>query len=229
MEGFADIGRADLDSFPRGNPVEDAKRKKAIEKKRKEDKAAKKTVDDVAKKMGPKPKATRGRPPKVKVDADNRQRVIIKRKITQYYAKLSHKISIPKPRALPDDLGKLQDLCLAIETDLAAAGGVDACTAFFINGCQVVERVAPMLPFDIRLGGPVVSFSAAMLANRAAWDDLITEVAIQHSEWFMVSGLKRLLFLAVNVAKQVDDANRGAAVDAPTVPSDDLRESASDL
>lgn len=226
MSYIADLARMDMQSFPTEDPKAAAKRHKELEKQRKEDERARKQPSKRAQALGEKPTPKAKAEPAELNDVD-RERVILTRKITQYFAKLKHKISVSKPRAMPTDVAKLRQLCLAIETDLSASGGVDACATMYLNGCAAVERLAPLLPWDIQLSGPAASFTGTVMANKAQWDDLITEVAIQHSEWFMVSGFKRLLMMTGQMAMQVNAANRAARSDGKA--SEDLKAKAEDL
>ena len=221
------MARLDMQSFPREDPKVTAQRTKELEKQRKQEKAERKAPSKQAQRLAEKPPAKKKQAPPALGDID-RERVILTRKITQYFTKLKHKISVARPRTMPTDIMKLRQLCLAIETDLSASGGVDACATMYVNGCAMAEKLAPLLPWDIRLSGPNASLTGTVLANKEQWNDLITEVAIQHSEWFMVSGFKRLVMMTGQMAMQVNAANH-AGDPGNGVASDELKASGVDL
>lgn len=195
----ADIARDDFTSFPKADPKAVEKKAKQRAKQEKESKQA----DATAKKLAKKPRATTA---KSFTDVE-RERVILIRKCTQYFSKLKHKITIAKPRSWPSDIKQLRQLVLSIETDLASSGGIESASAMYITAVDALERVSPFLPGDIRLAGPQASLKGTLLANRDKWEDLITEVAIQHCEWFMVSGVKRLVLMTAQMAMTVNTVN----------------------
>ncbi len=231
MDSMADIARVDLNTFPKEDPKKVAKRQKEIKKARGEEKR-----DRVAEarevKALEKKKAAGTKAAPVTLDDAARERVVILRKLTQYYAKLGHKISVSKPRSYPSDLRKLKELLLAVETDLAANGGIEQAGAMYVQGVAVVEQLAPLLPFGLQLSGPQASLSGTVRANQEIWNDVVTEAAIQHSEWFMVGPVKRLAMMTVQMAMQVHAVNKAAIAEMRGVgqePSDKLKEEAEDL
>lgn len=198
----ADIARDDFTSFPKVDPKIAEKQAKQRAKNEKESKKA----DATAKKLAKKPRATTAKGKSGFTDVD-RERVILIRKCTQYFTKLKHKITVSKPRTWPSDIRQLRQLVLAIETDLASSGGIESASAMYITAIDALERVSPFLPGDIRLSGPQASLKGTLIANREQWEDLITEVAIQHCEWFMVSGVKRLMLMTAQMAMTVNTVN----------------------
>ena len=152
-----------------------------------------------------------------------------KQKIKLYFAKLAHKISIKEPKALPDDPAKVDDLLLAIETELHSNGGIAMASDLYLGGVFAFEQVTKSFnPFGLSLSGPHVGLTGTVAANREKWDELITEFAISNAEWFMVGPLKRLIGFTVQTVMAVDAANK-AGVGGQRAASKDKQEEAEEL
>jgi len=141
-----EIAKMDMTTFPREDPVTTAKRQKEADKLREMQKQESRAENSTAKRVS-KAKRKSVSTPAAALGGDQRERVIILRKLSQYYAKLGKKINVAKPRTWPSDLKKLRELLLSVETDLAANGGIDQAGALYIQG--VVAQCAVCIACSI--------------------------------------------------------------------------------
>jgi hypothetical protein len=226
------IAKMDMTTLPREDPRVVEKRQKEAEKLRKQREAEARRESKTAKRVSKKNQPAKTKPKASLLGDDARERVIILRKLTQYYAKLGKKISVNKPRAYPQDLKKLRELLLAVETDLAANGGIEQASSLYVSSVVAAEKLAPLVPFvDLQLSGPAASLSQTVIQNKEVWEDLVTETAIAHCEWFMVGPVKRLVMVTAQMAMQVHQANSAMikSMNGNQVPSESLKKEAEDL
>jgi hypothetical protein len=226
------IAKMDMTTFPGEDPKVMAQRAKQAEKLRKEAAAEDKEAKRVSRAKKAPAKKTSAKSSTPAMGDDVRERVIILRKLTQYYAKLGKKISVAKPRSYPQDLKKLRELLLAVETDLAANGGIEQAAGLYVSSVVAAEKLAPLVPFlNLKLSGPAASLSQTVIQNKEMWEDLVTETAIAHCEWFMVGPVKRLVMVTAQMAMQVHNANSAMSksMEGSQVPSDKLKKEAEDL
>lgn len=169
-----DIAIHDLKTFPSEDPQAAARRKKEIKQHDKEHRtpsakefanATKRTVKESA-----------AAPPAMQEVA------MLKRKILLYFDKLGDKISTKKPRKLSNDVRELRQLKDAIELELNSAGGIEQAKAAYMTGVATVERLHPLLPFDVRLYG----LTKTIQQNQKVWNDMLVQFSIEHAEWFIM-------------------------------------------
>jgi hypothetical protein len=163
------------------------------------------------------------------VSASARRCQLMAHKIRLYYKKLPHCLSTKEPKALPKDEEGLAELLATIETELHSKGGIEMAGKITIGICGAAEQLNQQFnPFGLMLSGPAASFTGSVQANRAEWDDLVTEFAIANAEWFVVSPGKRLIGFMLGLAQAVDAANK-AAVRGERILTPQEREAAKDL
>lgn len=213
-----DVVKADFATFPRDDPadlqrkaklmVEEDKLRKEMERERKA--AEKAEAVAVKKAVATKPAAAAAKeaPAAANASKDNLNRV----KVRLYYQHCSHKLQSKEPKNLHSIGGlELQELLSAIEAELQSHGGIEMAASGLIGISQVAEMLnAQFNPLGLALSGPAASFANTIVSNRKAWDDLLTEFAICHAEWFLVGPGKRLVGFMVQTAMTVDSANKAA-------------------
>lgn len=239
MEGVPDdLFQSDLQSFPAQDPRITEELRKKHEKALKAQHAAelaeareRKKEAAAAQKAQQIPTAKERQQAKVDASKTTRARELKAHKIRLYFKKFSHKLSIKEPKALPKDDEGLDEILASIECELQSSGGIEQAGIAFINVCSGVEKVTEVWnPLGLMLSGPAASLSQTVAANRAKWDELITELAIAHAEWFMVGPVKRAGILLAQMVMTVDNANRMAVLRAQSAPpSDKMKEEAEDL
>lgn len=218
------IAQETVRSMPAGDPKQaaiaereaNAARKKAEEIRKREAKEQKLTEQRMAAldKKSPESKAAKKTPEQLEA-----QMTLDLHKIRLYYEKLSHKLSSKAPKQMPRTPEGARQLREAIECELQSTGGIETAGALYMTSLQVLEHVTTHVwnPLNLQLSGPRVSLSAAAQQNSAALNDLVTEFAIGHSEYFMAGPLRRLVQFTLTLAVQVDQINKGTAA-APVPP-----------
>jgi hypothetical protein len=234
MSGVPDsIYQNDMNSMPVGDPAAAAKIKKQVDEFQKR-KAAQEKADEKERKANQAKvdKATKlptqvQRAAKVQADEDTvAKREMEAHKIRLYFKKLGHKISVAEPKTYPKTLEGLQALRQSIEVELQSNGGIEQAGAAYMTSMGVVEEITKTFnPLGLQLSGPKAGLAATVAQNRPAWDDLMTEFAISHAEWFMVGPFKRLMMFTVQMVMSVDAANKaGAAVHSGVAASEELQD-----
>lgn len=240
MSGIAppnEMVQEDMRTFPTVDPkitAQLAKQKadweKAKEKERKEEEAAAKRVATAINK----PVAASKKAVEVVKNEDGediRKLNLLNLKCHLYFKHFGEKLSIKEPKAYPKTVVGLQELLSSIQIELSSNGGIKNAAGFYLGGVQAVEQLSLQWnPLGLMLAGPKASLSATIAANKKEWDDLVTEFAIEHAEWFMMSSLKRLLAFTVMSVQAVHKANVIAVSSMQQQrASDKMKEEASDL
>lgn len=202
-----DVIQADLANFPTEDPARAAARAKQEQ------------ADAKARKEEEKASAARVKkglaiPPQVSDAAKaNNDREVKLLKIRLYFSKLGHKIPIKEPKAMPRTDAEIDELLLMIETHLQSHGGIEMAGTMYQSSFAAVEMLTLQFnPLNLHLSGPAVSLSATVAQNREKWDELLTEFAIAHAEWFMMGPGKRLIGFSIQMIQTVDQANKKAIV-----------------
>ena len=219
MEGFPqDISTNDLSTFP--GKAAPTKKRPSVPKKQREPENLTKVQIEKAEELTNDVKLTQT------VD----KRLAMRRKIQQYQDKLGHLISYKVPKLTEkSSFEKVQEALYNIETDLAMRGAVDGAQQMYINAIVGLEKLTNAFnPLNLHLSGPQISLTSVIAANKERWDDMVTEVAIQYSEYLAVGPLRRLLFFTGQTILTVHSLNKiGVNGDRPA--SDGLQETAETL
>lgn len=150
-------------------------------------------------------------------------------KIRLYYEKLGHKLTSQMPKTLPKTPEAARVLKDAIECELQSTGGIESAAGVYMTGVQLFEQSTQFFnPLDLQLSGPYISLTQAAAQNQDKLNDLVTEFAIQHSEWFMFSPLRRLVHFTITMAMQVSAMNKQGITGSKPAP-EDLRQQAQKL
>ncbi len=183
-----DLFQGDVNTFPSGtDPAVAAKQAAALQKHLKETKQAeaeaKKQQNATAKKAVAAPKAAATpNPSKIRQLNDTKLH-----KIRMYFSNpgTAKKLSVKEPKPYPKTEEEIDALISAIEIDLASQGGIEQAGVAFISVVAGFEQftASGYNPLNLQLSGPACSLTQVMLANKAKWDDLVTEFAIQNAEW----------------------------------------------
>ena len=202
-----DVIQADLANFPTEDPARAAARAKqeqADAKARKEEEKA--SAARVKKGLAIPPQVSDA----AKANNDHQVKLL---KIRLYFSKLGHKIPIKEPKAMPRTDAEIDELLLMIETHLQSHGGIEMAGTMYQSSFAAVEMLTLQFnPLNLHLSGPAVSLSATVAQNREKWDELLTEFAIAHAEWFMMGPGKRLIGFSIQMIQTVDQANKKAIV-----------------
>ncbi len=240
MSGVAppnEMVQEDMRSFPTVDPkitAQLAKQKadwdKQREKERKEEEASAKRA---AAAHAPAKKAAAKAVEVVKNEdgEDIRKLTLLNMKCHLYFKHFGDRLSVKEPKAYPKTVAGLQELLNAIQVELSSNGGIKNAGTMYVSGIQAVEQLSLQWnPLGLMLVGPKASLSATIAANKKEWDDLVTEFAIEHAEWFMMSSFKRLLAFTVMSVQAVHKANVIAIAGMQQQrASDKMKEEASDL
>lgn len=242
MSGIAppnEMVQEDMRSFPTVDPkvtAQLAKQKadwdKAREKERKEEEASAKRAAALHG-SAKKPAAKTAEVAKNEDGEDIRKLNLLNMKCHLYFKHFSDKLSIKEPKAYPKTVAGLQELLNAIQVELSSAGGIKNAAAIYQSGIEGAEQLTLRWnPLGLMLVGPATSFSQTIANNKKEWEDLVTEFAIEHAEWFMMSSFKRLVAFTLMTAQTVHKANVMAIVgmqQKQRAASDKMKEEASDL
>lgn len=238
MSGLAppkEMVQEDLRSFPTVDPkvtAQLAKQKadwdKAREKERKEEEAAAKRVATAIK---PPAKAKAVDVVKNEDGEDIRKLNLLNLKCHLYFKHFGDKLSVKEPKAYPKTVAGLQELLNSIQIELSSTGGIKNAGTIYQSGVEAVEQLSLRWnPLGLMLVGPKASLSATIAANKKEWDDLVTEFAIEHAEWFMMSSFKRLMAFTLMSVQAVHKANVIAVVSMQQQrATDKMKEEAGDL
>ncbi len=241
MSGLAppnEMVQEDMRSFPTVDPkitAQLAKQKadwdKAREKERKEEEASAKRAAAAHGSVKAKPASKAVDVVKNEDGEDIRKLNLLNMKCHLYFKHFADKLSMKEPKAYPKTVAGLQELLNAIQVELSSAGGIKNAGTMYLGGVEAVEQLSLRWnPLGLMLVGPKASLSATISANKKEWDDLVTEFAIEHAEWLMMSSFKRLLAFTVMSVQAVHKANVIAIVGAQQQrASDKMKEEASDL
>lgn len=259
QEGLPDtIVHFDRNTFPREDPKvaearaksSAAEEKAALEEQKRQEAAIKKLQKLILEEEDePTDKPKRGRPPKnaapaaqpsvaqqqakaTKSAADEAKRIRLKQqKCKLYFQRFADRLQTKEPKAYPTSEPAIDALLTEIESELASEGGIRTAAFSYVSLCKGLEdatRVFNPLGWDLQ--GPKVSFAQTIAANQKQWDDLVTEFAIAHAEWFMVGPARRLAMLTYQMINAVDSANKAArSVQQQAPPSEGLRAEGADL
>lgn len=207
-----DVIQADLANFPTEDPARAAARAKqeqADAKARKEEEKA--SAARVKKGMAIQVQSDKYTIPDAAKAQTEREVKLLK--IRLYFTKLGHKIPIKEPKAMPRTDAEIDELLLMIETHLQSHGGIEMAGTMYQSSFAAVEMLTLQFnPLNLHLSGPAVSLSATVAQNREKWDELLTEFAIAHAEWFMMGPGKRLIGFSIQMIQTVDQANKKAIV-----------------
>ena len=228
MEVPEDLFQHDMSTFPTEDPAV-TKQREAMEEKlrkaeeaaqRKQEQARKKERSVVEKLVATKPATSSAAPEEIA------KRIALKKqKITLYFQHFAAKLSVKPPKALPDDEHKLDELLTTVRNELCSKGGIAQAGNIYLASVAIVERVNPL---GLNLSGPAASLAVTAQKSREAWQDLVTEVAIDNAEWFMLGPVKRLVAVTVQMCMAVHEANtKGVAMQKPVPP--EMQEQAKDL
>ena len=209
MEVPDDIFQHDVQSFPQADPKVLEKLQKEVEKAKKLQKAeeaeAKKALPKVTKAQA----AAEPKPLPKELSASKREMKL--HKIRLYFAKLSHRITLKEPKTYPKTDEAIDELLAQIEAELHSKGGIEKASSGYLSALAVTEQVTQVFnPLGWDLSGPQAGLASTAAKNKEMWEDLVTEFAIQHAEWFMVGPGKRLMLTTVQLIMLVDGANKAA-------------------
>ena len=186
-----DILQHDLTTFPREDPAILAKQAQlnaAAEKEMKARAAAEAKEQKASEALARKAMAMPVKQAPANELRDIRKRELMAHKIRLYYKLLGHKLSTKEPKTLPKDDASLAELLAAIETELQSKGGIEGAGKLMLGSAFAIEQLNQQFnPFGLQLSGPAASLTGSVAANRAEWDELVTEFAIGNAEWFCVS------------------------------------------
>jgi len=228
-----DLFQKDTSTFPTVDPATAAalaKQQAQIDKERKSNEAERRKQEaheeKLAKKMNDMPiKAPTTKQVASSIDKQLAAVTLKKQKIKLYFSKLGHKLSIKEPKALPEDAAKVDDLLTAIETELHSNGGIEQATGLYIQGIFGFEILTQNFnPLGLKLSGPNAGLTNTIQANRAKWDELVTEFAIANAEWFMMGPFKRLIGFTIQSIMAVDAANRSGTGGQKPAPKEKQEE-----
>ena len=214
MEGFSsDIATHDLQSFPAAVlPKKSALQKKKEERPKK--KRTELTADQVKQANGMmKEKEQKKKTNHVDAKAGKL------RKISQYQEKLGHLMTYKVPKVsikTNDDV--LTEILFNIECDLGMKSAVEYGASMYMGGIQGLEQLTNMYnPLGLKISKQYgVSLTEVIAMNQEKWQDIVTELAIKHSEWLMMGPLKRLMYFTVTSILSVHQANAlGASLNEP--------------
>ena len=175
-----DLFQHDMSTFPTEDPAVTKQREAMEEKLRKAEEAAqrkqaadkKKEVATVKKLVAEKP------PPAAAKPSDVAKRVALKRqKVALYFQHFGKKLNVKQPKSLPDDEAKLDELLDLIRGELCSTGGIAQAGNLYLTLVAATER---MNPLGLQLSGPSVSLTQSAVKSREAWQELVTEVAIDN-------------------------------------------------
>lgn len=202
-----DVIQADLANFPTEDPARAAARAK-------QEQADAKARKEEEKASAARVKKGLAMPPQISDAAKaNNDREVKLLKIRLYFSKLGHKIPIKEPKAMPRTDAEIDELLLMIETHLQSHGGIEMAGTMYQSSFAAIEMITMQFnPLNLHLSGPAVSLSATVAQNREKWDELLTEFAIAHAEWFMMGPGKRLIGFSIQMIQTVDQANKKAIV-----------------
>lgn len=184
-----DLFQHDMSTFPQEDPAVTKQREAMEEKLRKAEEAAAKRAETARKKekqvveklVETAPKQAKASAPAEEVA----KRIALKKhKILLYFQHFGAKLSCKAPKTLPDDELKLDELLNTIRNDLGSKGGIAQAGNIYLASVSMMERLNPL---GLELSGPAASLSQTALRSKEAWNDLVTEVAIDNAEWFVVS------------------------------------------
>lgn len=159
-------------------------------------------------------------------------RAAMVRKIHQYQEKLGHLLTSKPPKvSVKTDVDRLREVLYNVETDIAMRGAIENAGAMYMNAMVLLEQSTQVFnPLGLQLAGPAAGLANTVAANKARWDDIVTEVAIKYGEWLAVGPEKRLLFFTVQMVLGVHQANVvGGSLAEQRRASPDLAAAAEDL
>lgn len=189
MEVPEDLFQHDMSTFPTEDPAVTKQREAMEEKLRKAEEAAQRKAEQQRKKekqvvdklveTAPPPKKAAGASSPAE-EAAKKRVAMKKQKILLYFQHFGAKLSCKAPKTLPDDEHKLDELLATIRNDLGSKGGIQQAGNIYLASVGVLERVNPL---GLQLTGPAASLSQTAIRSKEAWNDLVTEVAIDNAEW----------------------------------------------
>lgn len=188
MEVPEDLFQHDMSTFPTEDPAVTKQREAMEEKLRKAEEAAQRKAEQqrkkekqVVDKLVETAPSSATKQAKQSTPEEAAKRVAMKKqKILLYFQHFGAKLSCKAPKTLPDDEHKLDELLATIRNDLGSKGGIQQAGNIYLASVGVLERVNPL---GLQLTGPAASLSQTAIRSKEAWNDLVTEVAIDNAEW----------------------------------------------
>lgn len=233
MEPYPDMATKDFTTLPREDPKVVEALAKEMEKTRKAREDAAKREEKEMRAMQKKTASlTPAKGPHTHTQASPqvKAREVKLHKIRMYFSKLGHKLSVKEPKVYPKTDEAIDELLSTIQTELYSNGGIEKAGMGYIMAVNGVEEMTKVFnPLGWQLRGPAASLTQTVVQNQKEWDELVTEFAIEHSEWFMMGPGKRLIATTLQLIHTVDRANKMALTAATRPPSEDLKEKGEDL
>lgn len=229
-----DLFHADTNGFPDTDPAQTAALKKQaaeLEKQRKAQEQRDRKLMEEERKRAERMQAMPDAKQKVEIKQADSKRELKLHKIRLYFRYFGDRLQVKEPKTLPKDPQAVDDLLASIEVELQSSGGIEQAASGYQGLLGGIEQVTQVFnPLGLQLSGPVASLGLTVAQNRDKWNDLVTEFAIAHAEWFMMGPGKRLILFTVQMVLAVDQANKAAgAVRRQAPPSEELQKEAEDL
>lgn len=185
-----DLFQQDLNSFPTADPATMEAQRKQIAQVEKERKAREAQEKREAAAEQKRVKQSLDKPviaAKAQTAAETQLKL---HKIRLYFTHFGERLSMKHPKTLPKEPAEVNELLESIELELQSTGGIEQAAAGYqsiLGGMEILHH--RFNPLGLQLSGPAASLAMTVQQNREKWNDLVTEFAIAHAEWFMVSDI----------------------------------------